>query len=66
MWPSSWYPGANQSIDLARFGWPRLPDGTPLREQGIIRESKRAIATQFDYIVVGVGPGRLMLLRLLT
>jgi len=25
-----------QTIDLSRFGWQRLADGTPLREQGII------------------------------
>jgi hypothetical protein len=25
-----------QTIDLTRFGWQRLPDGTPVREQGII------------------------------
>ncbi len=28
--------GAYQTIDLTRFGWQRLLDGTPLREQGII------------------------------
>jgi len=28
--------GSYQTIDLARFGWQRLLDGTPLREQGII------------------------------
>ena len=28
--------GRYQSIDLTRFGWQRLPDDTPLREQGII------------------------------
>jgi FAD-dependent oxidoreductase domain-containing protein 1 len=28
--------GSYQTIDLTRFGWQRLPDGTPLREQGII------------------------------
>jgi glycine/D-amino acid oxidase-like deaminating enzyme len=28
--------GSYQTIDLTRFGWQRLADGTPLREQGII------------------------------
>jgi FAD-dependent oxidoreductase domain-containing protein 1 len=28
--------GGYQTIDLSRFGWQRLLDGTPLREQGII------------------------------
>jgi glycine/D-amino acid oxidase-like deaminating enzyme len=28
--------GSYQTIDLTRFGWRRLLDGTPLREQGII------------------------------
>ncbi|MET8182494.1 FAD-dependent oxidoreductase [Streptomyces sp. NPDC005336] len=28
--------GEYQTIDLTRFGWQRLLDGTPLREQGII------------------------------
>jgi len=28
--------GSYQTINLARFGWQRLQDGTPLREQGII------------------------------
>jgi hypothetical protein len=28
--------GAYQSIDLARLGWQRVLDGTPLRETGII------------------------------
>jgi FAD-dependent oxidoreductase domain-containing protein 1 len=28
--------GRFQTIDLTRFGWQRLPDGTPLREEGII------------------------------
>ncbi len=28
--------GSYQTIDLTRFGWQRLLDGTPLREQGII------------------------------
>ena len=28
--------GTFQSIDLTRFGWQRLLDGTPVREQGII------------------------------
>lgn len=28
--------GRYQSIDLARFGWQRVLDGTPVREQGII------------------------------
>jgi FAD-dependent oxidoreductase domain-containing protein 1 len=28
--------GRYQTIDLTRFGWQRLLDGTPLREQGII------------------------------
>lgn len=28
--------GSYQTIDLSRFGWQRLADGTPLREQGII------------------------------
>ncbi|MDQ8708070.1 FAD-binding oxidoreductase [Streptomyces sp. LHD-70] len=28
--------GAYRTIDLTRFGWQRLLDGTPLREQGII------------------------------
>jgi glycine/D-amino acid oxidase-like deaminating enzyme len=28
--------GSYQTIDLARLGWQRLRDGTPLREQGII------------------------------
>jgi glycine/D-amino acid oxidase-like deaminating enzyme len=28
--------GAYQSIDLTRFGWQRIVDGIPLREQGII------------------------------
>ena len=28
--------GGYQTIDLTRFGWQRLLDGTPLREQGII------------------------------
>jgi glycine/D-amino acid oxidase-like deaminating enzyme len=27
--------GSYQTIDLTRFGWQRLADGTPLREQGI-------------------------------
>lgn len=28
--------GSYQTIDLTRFGWQRLLDGTPIREQGII------------------------------
>jgi glycine/D-amino acid oxidase-like deaminating enzyme len=28
--------GAYQTIDLTRFGWQRLLDGTPIREEGII------------------------------
>ena len=28
--------GRYQTIDLTRFGWQRLADGTPLREEGII------------------------------
>jgi FAD-dependent oxidoreductase domain-containing protein 1 len=28
--------GAYQSIDLTRFGWQRVVDGTPVREEGII------------------------------
>ena len=28
--------GSYQTIDLTRFGWQRLIDGTPLREEGII------------------------------
>jgi len=28
--------GRYQTIDLTRFGWQRVPDGTPLREEGII------------------------------
>lgn len=28
--------GRYQTIDLSRFGWQRLRDGTPLREEGII------------------------------
>ena len=28
--------GGYQTIDLTRFGWQRVADGTPLREQGII------------------------------
>jgi FAD-dependent oxidoreductase domain-containing protein 1 len=28
--------GSFQTIDLTRFGWQRLLDGTPIREQGII------------------------------
>ena len=28
--------GSYQTIDLTRFGWQRLADGTPLREEGII------------------------------
>jgi FAD-dependent oxidoreductase domain-containing protein 1 len=28
--------GGYQTIDLTRFGWQRLTDGTPLREEGII------------------------------
>ena len=28
--------GSYQTIDLTRFGWQRVADGTPLREQGII------------------------------
>ena len=28
--------GRYETIDLTRFGWQRLLDGTPLRERGII------------------------------
>jgi len=28
--------GRYETIDLSRFGWQRLIDGTPLREQGIV------------------------------
>ncbi len=28
--------GRYETIDLTRFGWQRLLDGTPLREEGII------------------------------
>jgi FAD-dependent oxidoreductase domain-containing protein 1 len=28
--------GRYQTIDLTRFGWQRVLDGTPVREQGIV------------------------------